>query len=286
MGLRFSGQTTGEPAAIAPRAGLAYSPGADRKTVLRGGVGIFYDRLPLLASDFIQNPTRVASFYDQTGMLTGAPLVFRNSYIKIDEKGNQIVPSRDRLDSTPYNLTWNFEADREIRPHVIVRLGFLSSRTHNVFVVNPQCLPSMASITGGLQCPPGNSSVLLLSNTGGSRYREFESTLRVRATESADINFSYVNSRARGDLNNLTQVFVPFEQPVIRPNVFGDLPSNIPHRVVTWGRFKIPWKITASPLFDVHSGFPYSKVDLFQNCGYAQRRALSPLPFAGFEAKQ
>ena len=63
----------------------------------------------------------------------------------------------------------------------------------------------------------------------------------------------------------MAQVFVPFEQPVIRPNMFADLPSNVPHRVVTWGRFKAPWQITASPIFDVHSGFPYSPVDVLQN---------------------
>jgi hypothetical protein len=117
----------------------------------------------------------------------------------------------------------------------------------------------------GTPCPALNNPVLLLSNTGGSRYHEIESTLRIRASESADVNFSYVRSRGRGDLNTLEQVFVPFEQPVIRPNAFADLPSNVPSRIVTWGRFKIPWQVTASPLFDVHSGFPYSKVDVLQS---------------------
>ena len=83
--------------------------------------------------------------------------------------------------------------------------------------------------------------------------------------ESADLNVSYVHSLARGDLNTLTQVFVPFEQPVIRPNFFADLPSNVPDRLVAWGVFKIPWKITASPVLDWHTGFPYSAVDDLQN---------------------
>ncbi len=262
-GVRFSGQTIGEPAAIAPRAGLVYSPGGDGRTILRGGVGVFYDRVPLLAGDFIQNPTRVVSLFDSAGAPIGSPLTFQNAYIKVDEKGNRVVPSRNRLDSTPYNLTWNLEADRELRPRVLVRFNFLSSRTHNVFIVDPQCLP--ANVAVGAACPAGNSPVLLLSNTGGSRYHELESTLRVRAHESADVNFSYVHSKVRGDLNTLEQVFVPFEQPVIRPNLFADLPSNVPDRVITWGRFKLPRRITLSPLFEVHSGFPYSKVDVLQN---------------------
>jgi len=252
MGLRFSGQTVGEPAAIAPRAGVAYTPGGNGKTIFRGGVGVFYDRVPLLAGDFTENPTRVVSLFDPQGALAGSPLVFRNAYIKVDEQGHRIVPSGNRLDSTPYNITWNLEADREILPRVVVRLNYLSSRTYDVFIVDPQVLP-------------GSEPALLLSNTGGSRYHELESTVRVRASENADVNFSYVHSLGRGDLNTLGQVFVPFEQPVIRPNTFADLPSNAPNRVVTWGQFKIPWQITASPIFDVHTGFPYSAVDVLQN---------------------
>jgi len=252
MGLRFSGQTVGEPSALAPRAGIAYTPRGNGKTILRGGVGVFYDRVPLLAGDFTENPTRVVSFFDEQGSLIGLPLTFRNAYVKVDEQGRRLVPSKSRLDSTPFNVTWNLEADREIRPHLVVRFSYLSSRTYQVFTIDPLALP-------------GSEPVLLLSNTGGSRYHELESTLRVRAGENADLNFSYVHSLARGDLNTMAQVFVPFEQPVIRPNMFADLPSNVPHRVVTWGRFKAPWQITASPIFDVHSGFPYSPVDVLQN---------------------
>lgn len=252
MGLRFSAQTVGEPSAFAPRWGFAYTPGGDGKTIFRGGVGVFYDRVPLLAGDFTENPTRAVTCFDLECGPLGSQIVYRNAYIKVNENGQQVVPSNSRLDSTPYNVTWNMEADREIRPNLVLRLNYLSSRTYQVFDINPQNLP-------------GSTPVLLLSNTGGSRYHEFESTLRIRPRENADINFSYVHSTDRGDLNTIGQIFVPFEQPVIRPNVFADLPANVPDRVITWGQFKIPWQITASPIFDIHSGFPYSSLDALQN---------------------
>ena len=56
-----------------------------------------------------------------------------------------------------------------------------------------------------------------------------------------------------------------FEQAVIRPNVSGVLPSDVPHRVVSWGVFHLPWSLTVSPVVDVHTGFPYSNVDVLQN---------------------
>jgi hypothetical protein len=251
-GIRFSGQSIGEVAAIQPRAGLVYSPGTGGKTIFRAGAGLFNDRVPLLAGDFTRNPTRTVSFFDAAGLPLGDPIVFRNAYVKIDEKGRRIIPPGRDLGSTPYNLTWNLEVNQEIAPHLVARLSYLSSRTFDEFVVNPLAAP-------------GTEPILLLTNTGGVRYHELESTVRYRPRQGADLNVSYVWSLARGDLNNLTSIYVPFEQPVIRPNFYANLPSNVPHRVVAWGRFKVPWKITASPILDWHSGFPYSKIDTLQN---------------------
>ena len=244
MGLRYSGQTLGEPAAFAPRGGFVFSPSKKGTTIFRGGAGIFYDRLPLLAGDYTQNPTRNVTLFDTNEVPLGPTTVYQPYYERFNENG-QIVPTRAGLGSTPYNFTWNAELDQEIRPDIIARVSFLASRTYDEFIVNP------------IQLSPTNG-LLLLSNQGGSRYREFEATLRLRPSRKADINMSYVNSQARGDLNTMGYVYVPFEQPIVQPNFFGTLPTNIPDRVVAWGHFDLPRKISVSPLLDWHSGFPYS----------------------------
>lgn len=122
-------------------------------------------------------------------------------------------------------------------PRIIARVSFLASRTYDRFTVNPEVL----SPTSGL---------LLLSNLGASRYHEFEATLRVRASANADLDISYVNSQARGDLNTISSVYVPYEAPVIEPNPFGTLPTNVPGRLVAWGRFKFPYRIRLGPMLD------------------------------------
>jgi carboxypeptidase family protein/TonB-dependent receptor-like protein len=251
-GLRYSGQSLGDPATFAPRFGAVYMPGSSGKTILRGGIGLFYDRVPLLAGDFTQNPERVITYFDTQGAVLGPPTVFQNAYVRVDENGQHVVPSNNHLASTPHNLTWNLELDRKLAPGVLVRFSYLSSRTYQQFVIGPSS-------------QPGTPATLLLTNTGVSRYNEFESTLRLRLKEQADLNFSYVHSSARGDLNTLSAVYVPFESPVIRPNLFGTLPSNVPDRFITWADFKLPYESTISPVFDVHSGFPYSALDELQN---------------------
>jgi hypothetical protein len=251
-GLRFSGQTIGHTAVFSPRLGFVYAPGKKARTIFRGGIGVFYDRMPLLAGSFTENPTRVVTLFGIQGIPLGPSITYQNAYARYGKSGYQILPPGQDLDSTPYNVTWNAEVDRQIVSRVTVRFSYLSSRTYDLFLVGPQQLAGM-------------NPLLLMTNSGGSRYGEYESTVRFRISKFADVNSSYVHSTARGDLNTLSQVYVPFEQPVIRPNYFADLNSNVPDRWVTWGRFNLPWKITASPIVDLHTGFPYSAVDALQN---------------------
>jgi hypothetical protein len=104
-----------------------------------------------------------------------------------------------------------------------------------------------------------------LAPTGGSRYHEFEASVHYRSGERSELNASYVRSHARGDLNTLSDIYVPFEAPVIRTDVTGNLASDIPNRLVSWGTFSLPCNLTVSPVVDVHSGLPYSNVDVRQN---------------------
>ena len=252
LGLRYSGQTLGSAANLGPRAGVVYSPGSDGKTVLRAGMGIFFDHPPLLAGDFPGNPVRQLSFFDSAGNLQGPPLVFRNLYGSV-ESGKALVLSTQHLYRTPSNTTWSAEADRELRPSVMLRLSFLSSQSADQYTVRPE-----SSLASG--------PALALMNTGESRYREFAATLRARPTAQTEWNISYVTSRARGDLNSLTLIDVPFEQPIIRPNAYARLPSDVPHRLISWGRFRTHiWGILAAPVLDWHSGLPFSVVDADQN---------------------
>jgi Carboxypeptidase regulatory-like domain len=252
VGGRLTSETVGRAGAFAPRVGFAYSPRKDQKTVIRAGAGLFYDRVSLLEADFVHNPQRTVSFFDGTGNLIGTPTSYFNAYV-----GNGGGPLASRVqsgpDSSPRSFVSNIEVDRQLWSNAVLRVSYVYSRTRELFAVNP--VPGVF----------GTEGLLGLFHNGQAKYHEFETTLHFRPVKSADLNVSYIWSRARGDLNTVSSVFLPFEQPVIRPNVSGILPSDVPNRVVTWGVFHLPWALTVSPVVDVHTGFPYSDVDVVQN---------------------
>jgi hypothetical protein len=252
LGARLLSQSAGRAAAFAPRAEVTYSPGSDHKTVIRVGTGLFYDRVPLLATDFTANPTRNVSYFDASGKLTGPPIPFQNVYLQ-DVAGAGLVPT-DRIPNiTARNHTSNVEMDRELSHAVALRVSYLYSETRDIAVVTP-----LFGLSGG-------GSFLGLANTGRSHYHEFEATLHYQLDEHKEFTVSYVRSHARGDLNTLSDIFVPFEQPVIRPNVISTLAADIPNRVVAWGGLSLPLLLILNPVVDVHSGLPFSVVDANQN---------------------
>ena len=252
LGGRFTSQTVGRTAAFAPRFGIAYSPGKDRKTILRAGTGIFYDRVPLLAADFTGNPTRVVSQYDPSGQPIGNGIAFKNEYIA---NGSDSIASRIRHvpNTSARSLVSSAEVDRALWTGAVLRLGYVHSTTRDLFVISP---------FGGEGGAPG---VLGLLNTGKENYSQAEATLRFQPSKDSDLSISYIWSRSRGDLNTLGDVFLPFEQPVIRPNAYGVRPSDVPNRIVAWGTFHLPFALVFGPVVDVHTGYPYSKVDEWQN---------------------
>jgi hypothetical protein len=252
LGARLVSQSAGRAAGFGPRAGLAFSPGHNHKTLIHLGSGIFYDRVPLLTTDFTDNPTRVVTLFGPTGLPLGPATTFTNVYLT-QGPGGTLVPTMTRPNTSARNLTSSAEVDRDLGRNTVVRLSFLSSQIQDYAVVIP--------IQGAL----GGNSFLGLANTGSSHYYELEATVNYKLSERHVLSASYIHSYGHGDLNAVSSIFVPFEQAIIRPNVTGILPANIPDRLVAWGIFSLPWKLKIAPVVDYHTGLPYSVIDTLQN---------------------
>ena len=85
--------------------------------------------------------------------------------------------------------------------------------------------------------------------------------LRWRVNERSTVFASYVHSHAEGDLNDYNQFFSNFSYPLIRPNQYGTLSSDAPNRGLFWAIIGLPYKLDFVPILDVHTGFPFSRLD-------------------------
>ncbi len=252
LGFRGTAQTVGTFFAPMPRIGLVFTPDRRGKTVVRATAGVFYDQFPLLAADFGANPDRIVTLFGANGLPSLSPATFVNQCAETVGTSLRVLPSCSAFDTTPYSTTWRVEVARQISRTLRARIGYLWSSTDNNFVVRPTTLA-------------GSGPAMLLQNNGSSRYRAFEAALDFVPNDRLRLYATYVHSKSLGDLNSLSQLFGTYLQPVIQPNVFANLPSDVPDRFTALGTIGLPWKITFSPVIDVQSGFPYSNFDVFQN---------------------
>jgi hypothetical protein len=248
LGGRLTHQTSGRDVAFAPRAGLAYSMPGNRM-VVRAGAGLIYGHVPLLATDFGGNQERVVSFF--TGSLPPRDITLQNVYQSSGIAGNSTTLMEHN--SSTRTFTWNIEGETPLRKDLSLRFGYFETHTANLFVLDP-ILPMT-----------GASGFMVLKNNGSANYRQAQITARYRPSERNELNVSYAWSRARGDLNTLSDTFIPVQAPLIRPNVYGIQPADVPNRMLAWGYLTLPKKFIFSPVADIHSGFPYSNVDVLQN---------------------
>lgn len=229
---------------VGPRIGFVFAPTHDGRTAIRGGAGLFYDKIPFNVAVFTRYPAQTITHYAGDGVAAiGGPTTYLHA---IAAPGLRV----------PYSVGWTLQADREFLRGVFVRLGWEGRQVYRDFYVN-------------LVSPPDGNAQLKLLNKGRQSYREFLAMVRWEPEERMSINASYVRSRAYGDLNDYNQFFGNLPYPLIRPNQYGPLSSDAPNRGLFWGVIGLPHKLDFVPILDVHTGFPFSRLD--QNWNYLGR---------------
>jgi len=52
-----------------------------------------------------------------------------------------------------------------------------------------------------------------------------------------------------------------FSPAQVLPDERAPLSMDVPHRMLAWGVLSLPWRLTVSPLLEVRTGFPYTRID-------------------------
>ena len=255
FGVRTDSQDVSEAFRVAPRAGVAWSPFARTGTLVQAGYGLFFDRVPLNVYCFNKYPDQSITLYGADGEVSAGPFLYLNTLGQARVQHPFVIQGPQDGNFSPESAIWSLQVEQPLTPSLKLRVGYLQNYSQGLVTMN-SVAPDLATNTGAY----------LLSGVGQSRYRQLEVTARMRLKgEGRQLFFSYVHSRARGDLNDFSNYLGTFPIPIIRGNQFGNLPADLPNRLLAWGMVQLPWKFRIAPVVEYRNGFPYFVTDAAQN---------------------
>jgi hypothetical protein len=259
LGLRFDRDGIARRNNLAPRLSLMFLPFKNKRTIIRGGVGIFYDRMPLSVG-YLDGVRTVLEeeegrLVGQTGLPSNVKGLPARLVTRFAGDGTSITDGprlfSNLVDRPLHNLRsvrWSLQLDQGLTKNLTMRIGYLQRATSKVLIVDP--------VTGGL-----DTGALILGSRGRSRYNELQLLAIYDNPRWGYWTASYVASKAQGDLNTIDSYLGDFPAFVIRPNEYGPLPFDVPNRFLAYGEVNLPSDIILSPSFELRSGFPFSAVD-------------------------
>ena len=252
IGIRWEHQTISGSSRVAPRTGFSWSPFRQKPTVIRGGIGLFYEHVPLSVYAFSHYPEQVVTTFGPTGTIVDGPRRFVNI---TDVAADSDTPFRDEDakagNFAPHTLAWNLEAEHPLFKTLTVRANYLQSNGNGLLTLSPRIIQGM--------------DALVLGGNGSSHYRQLELTAKLSLQKERYFYFSYVRSQARGDHSDANTFLGNFPQPIVQGVHFTNSTASVPHRILMWGEYALPWKLRIYPLIEIRSGFPYAVRDAAQD---------------------
>ena len=143
LGTRFDNDNVTHSTHAAPRAGFLFALTNDDKTLLKGGIGLFFDRVPLMLPVFEHLPDRTVSMLSANGQ------TFDSTFYS-----NQIIGGLQN----PRSTSWNVAVERQVLENLTLHVGYEHRNTARDFVVSPGLV--------------WGSGAMDLSNGGSDSYRK------------------------------------------------------------------------------------------------------------------
>lgn len=251
-GMRAEAQTITATTRIAPRMGFIWSPPISGRTTVSGGIGTFYDSVPLNIYAFSHYPEQTITTFQPDGSVLGSPQHYLNLTAAAANSEFPFIDQEHKIGNfAPYTVAWNLQAEHQFSQHLTMRAKYLQSQGRGLVTISPEVVQGQ--------------NAFVLAGNGSSRYQQFELTARISLPSGNNIYASYVRSLSKGALNESDTYLGDFSSPFIRSNLYTNRSGDLPNRFLTWGSVSLPWKLKVFPMIELRSGFPYQSYDVYQN---------------------
>ena len=252
-GVRLEQQRITGTTRLAPRMGFVWTPPVDqKKTIIRGGAGVFYDRVPLNVYAFQDYPREVITTFSPQGDVIDGPTTFLN-VIASSMHHVHSVSRRNRAGNfAPYSVGSSVEVERAVTSRFKVLAKYSFRNSHGLVEVSPETLKN-------------GRSALVERDSGNAAYRDFQVTANVGRDNGRKLFFTYARSSSFSDVNESNSYVGNLSFPVFRPDFFVRSSTDVPNRFIVWGDSALPWKMRVVPMMEYRTGFPFSVTDAYQN---------------------
>jgi len=249
-GLRLEAQTITYTTRAAPRTGFEWTPDAGQ-TVVRGGIGVFYDSVPLDVYAFSSYPEQSITSYNLNGVPVGPPVHYINLTAEAAQSNFPFIDSAQKSGNfAPYSVAWNVAFERSVNRFLLLRVKYLQSHEQNMITLQPEVVQKQ--------------NAFVLGDSGQAHTRQAEFTARIGTASNRQFFFSYVRQYAYGAISDANSYLGNYPFPVVRDSLMASLPSEIPNRFLLWGSYAFPRKILLMPHVEFRNGFPYQPTNEFQ----------------------
>jgi hypothetical protein len=233
---------------ISPRVGVAWSPFDDRRTIVRGSAGMFYDRVPLraVANALLSagNTTDLAQLRQISVSLSPAQAAAPVFPRILDAPSPSVtLPTLTTMDRDLQNAVSRqagVEIERQIRSSMVIGIGYQYTRGRQLLMSINQNVPSCVAAGSNNGCRPypeyGNNN--RYSSAGSSSYHGMHVSLTQRPGRWGHYRVSYTLSSAR---NNVGEFF--FSSPIDPFDLskdWGRSDNDQRHRLVLSGTAQSP----------------------------------------------
>jgi hypothetical protein len=271
FGFRHEFQTNlGDKINFAPRLGLAWSPFKDRKTTIRGGGGIFYQRLneTIFAQSLRFNGLKQQSIVIENPVFAPnyAPGFDLNSLLRNGSKltlQNSIIRTLDPNLKAPYSISFNLGVERQLPLGLTGSLTYIYARgvhqfrSRNINAPLPEKLIGIAP--GGDISParpdPTQGNIFQIETSASSIYQGLRFGVNRMMSRRFTIFGNYSLSFASNDSDGA------LSSPADNYNLaaeWGPSAMNQRHMVFIGSRVTLPKGITLSPMIMASSGRPFN----------------------------